>query len=59
MKYTKNQIETMSSYKMNYKGEKVLRPCLGPGCRGKKFLSFGGARICQNCKALIEGLGID
>lgn len=37
-------------------GVGTRRPCLGVSCRGVKFFtSYGGARICPACKALIRG----
>jgi hypothetical protein len=44
-------------YKMDFKGKKVYRYCIGINCLGeKKFWSYGGARLCEHCKASISGV---
>lgn len=57
-KPTQERYEKM--YKMNFKGKKVFRNCLGVICRGeKKFWSQAGARICKKCALLIENVSND
>lgn len=35
-----------------------LRLCIGPTCRGlKKFNSIGGARLCYECRRIVDGMG--
>lgn len=54
----KNQLKLREEYKMGNK-ERIYRSCLGLYCRGKKFWAIGGARICNICKAAIDGMEND
>lgn len=40
-----------------YHGKSVVRPCLGINCRGKRFKSYNGARVCPSCRSMIKNIG--
>lgn len=57
LRYKKYHKKLQKIYKMDFRGKKVYRPCLGVYCLGEQmFWSYGGARLCARCSEAIKGV---